>query len=80
MAKKQQEQPKNKCRFADRHKQDWAGPMVDYKEVDLLKKFLTTSGKMFSRKRAGTDQREQLDLQTAIKRARYMALLPYRGS
>lgn len=68
-----------KCRFADRTGKDWKGPIVDYKEVELLRKFLTASSKMMSRKRGGTSAEEQRDLRRAIKRARFMALLPFTG-
>ena len=71
--------PKNKRRFHDRGGKAWKGPIVDYKEVDLLRKFLTASSKMMSRKRAGTNAREQRDIRRAIKRARYLALLPFAG-
>ena len=71
---------KNKRRFNDRGGKDWKGPIVDYKEVDLLRKFLTASSKMMSRKRAGTSAREQRDVRRAIKRARFLALLPYTGT
>ncbi len=64
-------------RFPERAGKDWRGPVVDYKEIELLRKFLTTSAKMMSRKRAGTSAQEQKSLKQAIKQARYMALLPY---
>ena len=66
-------------RFPDRGGADWKGPIIDYKEVELLRKFLTASSKMMSRKRAGTTATEQRDVRRAIKRARFMALLPYVG-
>ena len=69
-----------KSRFPDRGGKEWKGPLVDYKEVDLLRKFLTASSKMMSRKRAGTNAREQRDIRRAIKRARFLALLPYTGT
>ena len=53
---------------------------IDYKELELLRKFLTTSSKLMSRKRAGTNSQEQRALKIALKRARYMALLPYSGT
>ena len=53
---------------------------IDYKELELLRKFLTTSSKLMSRKRAGTNAQEQRALKTALKRARYLALLPYSGT
>ena len=50
---------------------------VDYKEIDILQKLLTNRGKIFSRKRSGNCAGCQRKVKTAIKRARYMALLPY---
>jgi small subunit ribosomal protein S18 len=67
-------------RFPDRGGPDWVGPLIDYKEVELLRKFLSSSSKLMSRKRAGTDTQEQKALKLAIKRARLLALLPYRGA
>jgi len=67
-------------RFPERHAPDWVGPLVDYKEIELLRKFLTASSKMMSRKRAGASAQEQTALRCAIKRARFMALIPYRGA
>ena len=49
-------------RFPDRGKEGWKGPIIDYKETELLYKFLTASSKMMSRKRAGTSAREQRDI------------------
>jgi small subunit ribosomal protein S18 len=71
---------RGKCRFPERAKQEWVGPILDYKEVDLLRKFLTASNKMMSRKRAGTSASEQRDLRRAVKRARFLALLPFVGT
>ena len=67
-------------RFPERDKPDWHGPIVSYREVELLRKFLTSSCKVMSRKRAGTSAREQAAIQAAIKRARYLALVPYTGT
>ena len=66
-------------RFPERSCRDWEGPLVDYKEVELLRKFLTSSNKLMSRKRAGTSAREQRALKLAIKQARFLALVPYTG-
>jgi small subunit ribosomal protein S18 len=71
---------RGRARFPDRGGKDWKGPLVDYKEVELLRKFLTASSKVMSRKRAGTNAREQRALAQAIKRARFLALLPYTGT
>ena len=67
-------------RFADRGGADWVGELVDYKEVELLRKFLTSSSKLMSRKRGGTNTQEQRALRIAVKRARFLALLPYTSA
>ena len=69
-----------KWRFPERGGKDWVGPLVDYKEVELLRKFLTSSSKLMSRRRAGTSTQEQKALKLAVKRARFLALLPYCGT
>ena len=69
----------NSRRFPERCGIAWVGPIVDYKEVELLRKFMTTSCKLMSRKRAGTSAQEQKDLKMAVKRARFLALVPYTG-
>ncbi len=53
------------------------GDPIDYKDVDLLKKFLTEHGKILPRRMTGLTARQQRDLTTAVKRARIMALLPF---
>ncbi len=68
-----------KRRFPDRGGSGWVGPLIDYKEVDLLRKFLTSSSKLMSRRRAGTNAQEQKALKIAIKRARFLSLIPYAG-
>ena len=68
-----------KQRFAGRGGPDWVGGLIDYKETELLRKFLTSSSKLMSRKRAGTSAKEQRDVKIAIKRARFLALIPYAG-
>lgn len=50
---------------------------IDYKDVDLLKKFLAPSARMMSRKRTDVTAKNQRKLSLAIKRARFMGLLPY---
>lgn len=51
---------------------------IDYKDVELLKKFIGASnGKITPRRVTGTSAKHQRMLATAIKRARQMALLPY---
>ena len=50
---------------------------IDYKDVDLLKKYISPSGKITPKRITGTSAKHQRRLATAIKRARYMALLPF---
>jgi small subunit ribosomal protein S18 len=50
---------------------------IDYKDVDTLQKLLTNRGKIYSRKRSGNCAGCQRKAKAAIKRARFMALLPY---
>ncbi len=50
---------------------------VDYKDVDLLKKFLNPSGKIQGKKRTGISAKNQRKVALAIKRARFMGLIPY---
>ena len=66
--------PGMKCRFCRAKVKQ-----VDYKDVATLSKLTTPQGKMFSRKRAGNCAYHQRSFKTAIKRARFLALLPYVG-
>ncbi|MDN4527118.1 30S ribosomal protein S18 [Fictibacillus fluitans] len=50
---------------------------IDYKDVDLLKRFVSERGKILPRRVTGTSAKYQRQLTRAIKRARFMALLPY---
>lgn len=78
-AKKKVRAKRSQRRFNDRGGKDWVGPLIDYKEVELLRKMMTSSHKIMSRKRAGTNAAEQRDLRRAIKKARFMALLQFTG-
>lgn len=51
--------------------------VIDYKNVEDLRRVLTPNGKIVSRKRAGLSARDQARIAQAIKRARFMALIPY---
>ena len=62
----------NKCFFKEN-----GVKYVDYKDVELLKKFLNPHGRILSRKKTGTSAKYQRLLAQAVKRARTMALLPY---
>jgi small subunit ribosomal protein S18 len=69
---------KNRCRFCT--KEGCPRPaFVDYKDVATLKKLCTSQGKLFSRKRSGSCAAFQRAVGVAVKRARFMALLPYVG-
>ncbi len=57
------------CRRGDKH--------IDYKDIDTLQRLLTNRGKIYSRKRSGNCASCQRKVKKAIKRARYMALLPF---
>ncbi len=50
---------------------------IDYKDIDLLKQFVTETGKIIPSRVTGTSAKYQRQLAVAIKRARYLALLPY---
>jgi small subunit ribosomal protein S18 len=60
------------CRFC-RDKKKY----IDYKDIDVLSKLLNNRGKIFSRKRSGNCAGCQRKVNQAIKRARFMALLPF---
>jgi small subunit ribosomal protein S18 len=50
---------------------------IDYKDIDVLKDFVQENGKIMPARITGTKARYQRQLSTAIKRARFLALLPY---
>jgi len=50
---------------------------IDYKDVELLKDFISENGKIIPARITGTKARYQRQLGTAIKRARFLALMPY---
>lgn len=53
---------------------------IDYKDINTLKNYITETGKIVPSRITGTRARYQRQLSTAIKRARYLALLPYTDS
>ena len=63
-----------KCRFCRDKTQE-----VDYKDIGTLDKLTTQQGKIFSRKRSGNCARHQRSSKRAIKRARFLGLMPYVG-
>jgi len=50
---------------------------IDYKDIDMLSRFITDKGKILPRRITGTSAHHQKMLANAIKRARFMALLPF---
>lgn len=50
---------------------------IDYKDINLLRQYVTETGKIVPSRITGTKARYQRQLSTAIKRARYLSLLPY---
>jgi small subunit ribosomal protein S18 len=74
--KRQQQNPlfkrKKFCRFTAAKVEQ-----VDYKDVDTLKDFVQENGKIMPARLTGTRAHYQRQVDTAIKRARYLALLPY---
>lgn len=52
---------------------DW----VDYKDIDFLRKFTTAQGKIVPRKRSGYDIQSHRKITRAVKRARFVALMPF---
>ena len=53
---------------------------IDYKDINLLKEFVTETGKIMPARVTGTSAKYQRQLTRAIKRARHLALLPYTDS
>ena len=74
--KRQQQNPlfkrKKFCRFTAEGVKE-----IDYKDIEVLKDFIQENGKIMPARITGTKSRYQRQLGTAIKRARYLALLPY---
>lgn len=50
---------------------------IDYKDLDMLKQYVSETGKIVPSRITGTSAKYQRQLATAVKRARYLALLPY---
>ena len=68
-----QKQPRKKyCQFCKDHTD-----YVDYKDIQMLRKYTTDRGKIKSRRVTGACIQHQKDIANAIKRARIMALLPF---
>ena len=63
------------CRFAADGVKE-----IDYKDLNLLKQYVSESGKIVPSRITGTSAKYQRQLADAVKRARYLALLPYSDS
>ena len=69
--------PKKKvCAFC----KEKAAPTVDYKDTNLLRKFISDRGKIRARRVTGNCSQHQRDIAVAIKNSREMALLPYTST
>ena len=62
----------NRCRFCRDKVQ-----LIDYKDLSVLTKLVTTRGKLFSRKRSGNCRKHQRQAIIALKRARFLALMAF---
>lgn len=62
------------CQFCTDH-----SVKIDYKQADLLRRYITDSGKIRPRRQSGACARHQRELARAVKRARHLALLPFTG-
>jgi len=65
-------QNNKQCYFTENHIDN-----IDYKDTEILKKFLNPNGRMMSRKRTGICAAMQRQFAEAVKRARFMGLLPF---
>lgn len=65
--------PGKRCRFCRDNVKS-----VDYKDLDKLQRLMSGEAAIFGKKRSGNCSRHQRMVKTAIKRARFLALLPYR--
>jgi len=73
MAEQRRKYGRKYCRYTEM-KVDY----VDYKNLDLLKMSLSERGKIMPRRLTGNSKNMQEQVETAIKRARHMALIPYK--
>lgn len=63
---------KRYCRFTAEGVEE-----IDYKDLDTLKEYITETGKIVPSRITGTNAKYQRQLAAAVKRARYLSLLPY---
>ena len=72
MSTRQTVRKKKFCRFSAEHAVE-----IDYKDADLLRNYINENGKIIPSRITGTSAKYQRMLAQAIKRARYLALIPY---
>ena len=81
MAKTRESSGRRSRRFSDRYRPRKYTKIpvenIDYKDLNLIRKFISDRGKMRSRRVTGLSRRHQRQLARAVKRARELALLPY---
>ena len=81
MAKTRESPGRRSRRFSDRYRPRKYTKIpvenIDYKDLNLIRKFISDRGKMRSRRVTGLSRRHQRQLALAVKRARELALLPY---
>jgi len=53
------------------------GKTIDYKDVEIIKKYINEKGKILPRRATGACSKHQREIATEIKKARYMALVPF---
>ena len=84
MAKKQKKKFKRKSDFDKRPKYCKFTALgieeIDFKDIKLLKEYITETGKIIPARMTGTSAKYQRQLNKAVKRARHLALLPYTDS
>ncbi len=72
MMQPQIEQERKQCHFCTSNRE-----VINYKDAESLRRFMSSQGKIYPRKKSGLCARHQRAFATAVKRARYLALVPY---
>lgn len=77
MARRYRGRRRKVCSFCQAQKNSETKVTIDYKDSDLLRKYVSDRGKILPRRVTGTCAKHQRQVTVAIKRARHMALLPF---
>ena len=72
MQQQSTEQEKKQCHFCTSNRE-----VINYKDSESCKRFMSSQGKIYPRKKSGLCAHHQRALAMAVKRARYLALVPY---